>query len=211
MFSSIKKRRDGHSRPQSISPSVEVDTHSEATTSCEGPLLLHDDVELRRGGRRQQRHLSLFSNALLVSNTEYSNLAKEDQPKSISLDIFTEDIKKCTSPVTITVKTSDTVKDVIHMCLKVLGVTGSEDNYELWVTSEKEKTLHPLIGNEHPYGLKMSHLPDPLVPQELQDAIFPFILKPRRLPRNQQSRDSWWRRFKKGVVAHLACWTGSGN
>lgn len=145
------------------SPSVEVDTHSEATTSCEGPLLLHDDVELRRGGRRQQRHLSLFSNALLVSNTEYadttlvllitinsltlllincnenvnemplkvtkyieninntdwfenkqignssyhfglllnlirySNLAKEDQPKSISLDIFTEDIKKCTS------------------------------------------------------------------------------------------------------------------
>ncbi|KAI5929177.1 Rho GTPase-activating protein 20, partial [Manis javanica] len=62
-----------------------------------GPLLLHDDVELRRGGRRQQRHLSLFSNALLVSNTEYSNLAKEDQPKSISMDIFTEDIKKCTS------------------------------------------------------------------------------------------------------------------
>ena len=28
-------------------------------------------------------------------------------------------------PVTITVKTSDTVKDVIHMCLKVLGVTVS--------------------------------------------------------------------------------------
>ncbi|XP_057358504.1 rho GTPase-activating protein 20-like [Manis pentadactyla] len=142
----------------------------------------------------------------------YTHLAKEkDQPKSISLDIFTEDIKKCTSPLTITVKTSDTVNDVINMSLQVLGVTGSEEDYQLWVTSEKEKTLHPLIGHEHPYGVKMSHLPAPFVPQELQDAIFPFILKPRQLSRSQQGRDSCWKRFKKGVVAHLACWTGSGN
>ncbi|XP_057358559.1 rho GTPase-activating protein 20-like [Manis pentadactyla] len=142
----------------------------------------------------------------------YIHLAKEkDQPKSISLDIFTEDIKKCTSPLTITVKTSDTVNDVINMSLQVLGVTGSEEDYQLWVTSDKEKTLYPLIGHEHPYGVKMSHLPAPFVPQELQDAIFPFILKPRQLARNQQGRDSCWKRFKKGVVAHLACWTGSGN
>ncbi|KAI5241517.1 Mitotic Spindle Assembly Checkpoint Protein Mad2A [Manis pentadactyla] len=122
-----------------------------------------------------------------VATFRYIHLAKEkDQPKSISLDIFTEDIKKCTSPLTITVKTSDTVNDVINMSLQVLGVTGSEEDYQLWVTSDKEKTLYPLIGHEHPYGVKMSHLRALFVPQELQDAIFPFILKTRQLARNQQ-------------------------
>ncbi|KAI5233743.1 Rho Gtpase-Activating Protein 20 [Manis pentadactyla] len=167
------------------SPSVEVDPHGEATTSCEGPLLLHGHVELRRGQRRQQRHLFLFSNLLLVSNTKnkkifkiknkiplntvwtadsmgkanigaqrsfilgwptvnfvatlrspelkekwysflqrYISLAKEkDLPKRISLEIFTEDIKNCASPITITVTNSDTVNDTISMSPAVLGVT----------------------------------------------------------------------------------------
>ncbi|XP_057359236.1 rho GTPase-activating protein 20-like [Manis pentadactyla] len=63
-------------------------------------------------------------------------------------------------------------------------------------------------GHEHPYGIKTSLLPAMFVPQELQDSIFSFILKPRHLARNQQ-RDSGWKRVKKSVVAHLACWKSS--
>nr|XP_036868310.1 rho GTPase-activating protein 20-like [Manis javanica] len=47
-------------------------THSEGSTSSEGThhtLLLHGHVELRRGGRAQQRHLFFYSDLLLVSDT----------------------------------------------------------------------------------------------------------------------------------------------
>lgn len=56
------------------SSSVEVDTRSESTTSSEGAartLLMHSPVELKRGWRRQKRHLFLFSDLLLMSNTKY--------------------------------------------------------------------------------------------------------------------------------------------
>ncbi|KAI5933290.1 Rho GTPase-activating protein 20, partial [Manis javanica] len=141
----------------------------------------------------------------------YINLAKEkDLVKRTSLKIFTEDIENCASSITVRVTNSDTVNDIINMSLPMLGITGSEKDYQLWVSSDKEKTTYPLIGHEHPYGIKMSLLPAPFVPQELQDAIFSFILKPRHLARNQQ-RDSRWKRVKKSVVAYLACWKSSST
>nr|XP_044622513.1 rho GTPase-activating protein 20-like [Equus asinus] len=126
------------------------------------------------------------------------NLAKEeDQPKSIPLKIITEDIKNCVCSVTVTVTNLDTVNNIINMSLPMLGITGSEKDYQLWVSSGKKEAPCPLTGHEHPYGIKMSHLPATgLLPQGPEDSIFQesrgtqgqFILKPRHPDRNQQRK-----------------------
>nr|XP_023502585.1 rho GTPase-activating protein 20 isoform X2 [Equus caballus] len=79
MFSSIKKHFELLGSPSRLhlsreSSSVEVDTHSENATSSESAgrtLLIHGPVELRRGWRRQKRHLFLLSDLLLITNTNY--------------------------------------------------------------------------------------------------------------------------------------------
>ncbi|XP_058144105.1 rho GTPase-activating protein 20-like [Dasypus novemcinctus] len=84
MFTSIKKHSKllGDNWRLSCtrrSPSTGADTHNERTTSFEGPnrtLLIHGPVELKRGWRRQKRHLFLFSDLLLVSNTRYKKIFK---------------------------------------------------------------------------------------------------------------------------------------
>ncbi|XP_014639975.1 PREDICTED: rho GTPase-activating protein 20-like [Ceratotherium simum simum] len=297
MFSSIKKHFEllgGRSRLHRIrgSPSVEVDAHSENATSPEGAgrtPLIHSPVELKRGCRKEKRHLFLFSDLLLITNTNYQktlkieneiplntiwtancsdevgeantcasrsfvlgwptvtfvatfssselkekwhsslqryiNLAKEkDQPKSIPLKIFTEDIKNCVCSVTVTVTNSDTVNDTINKSLPMLGITGSEKDYQLWISSGKEEAPCPLTGHEHPYGIKMSHLPATvLLPQGPEDSASPstlqefpempgqFILKPRHPARNQQGRDSGQKSAKMNSLGNWASWQGSGT
>ncbi|KAM8928276.1 rho GTPase-activating protein 20-like isoform 2-T7 [Lycaon pictus] len=302
MFPSIRKHAEltgGHSRLQRMrkSSSVEVDTHSESTTSSEGAtrtLLIHGPVELKKGWRRQKWQLFLYSDLLLMSNTKYKKnfkikkkiplntmwiancmdtvgdanirsgrsfvlgwptvnfvatfssseqkekwrsylqryimLAKEkEQPKSILLKIFTENIKNCACSVTITVTNSDTANDTINMLLTMLGITGSEKDFQLWVSSGKEKL--PLIGHEHPYGIKMSHLPStkPL-PKEAEDSVSPsptqesllleqkitdmqihFILKPRHPAQNKQGRDSGQKTMKSTVFRDWAFWWRAGT
>ncbi|XP_049743003.1 rho GTPase-activating protein 20-like [Elephas maximus indicus] len=261
------------------SPSTEVDTHSETTTLSEGPnrtLLIHGPVEFKRGWRRQKRHLFLFSDLLLVSNSKYRktfkikdkiplntmwmtdcddtnakrslvlgwptvnftatfssseqkeqwrsslrryiNLAKEkDHPKSIPLKIFTEDIENCACPISLTVTNSDTTNDIIDKSLPMLGITGSKSDYQLWVSSGKKEAPFPLIGHEHPYGIKMSHLQaTALLPHRLRGSISPstlqepflleqpfpemggpFILKPRRPLRSQEQKNAGQRTGEK--------------
>ncbi|XP_064440086.1 rho GTPase-activating protein 20-like, partial [Mirounga angustirostris] len=281
------------------SSSVEVDACSKSTTSSEGAahtLLIHGPVELKSGWRRQKRHLFLFSDFLLVSNTKYKkklkikkkiplntmwtancmdrvedanicagrsfilgwptvtfvatfgsseqkekwhsflqryiSLAKEkDQPKSIPLRIFTEDIKNCACSVTVTVTNSDTVNDIINMSLPMLGITGSEKDYQLWVSAGKEASPHPLTGHKHPYGIKMSHLPSTtLLPQTPEDSISPstlqesllleqgfaemqgqFILKPRHPTQNEQGRDYGQKTLKSRFFRDWACCLGSST
>ncbi|XP_048963932.1 rho GTPase-activating protein 20-like isoform X2 [Canis lupus dingo] len=302
MFPSIRKHAEltgGHSRLQRMrkSSSVEVDTHSESTTSSEGAtrtLLIHGPVELKKGWRRQKWQLFLYSDLLLMSNTKYKKnfkikkkiplntmwiancmdtvgdanissgrsfvlgwptvnfvatfssseqkekwrsylqryimLAKEkEQPKSILLKIFTENIKNCACSVTITVTNSDTANDTINMLLTMLGITGSEKDFQLWVSSGKEKL--PLTGHEHPYGIKMSHLPSTkLLPKEAEDSVSPsptqesllleqkitdmqihFILKPRHPAQNKQGRDSGQKTMKSTVFRDWAFWWRAGT
>ncbi|XP_072613332.1 rho GTPase-activating protein 20-like [Vulpes vulpes] len=287
MFPSIRKHAEltgGHSRLQRMrkSSSVEVDTHSESTTSSEGAtrtLLIHGPVELKKGWRRKKWQLFLYSDLLLMSNTKYKKnfkikkkiplntmwiancmdtvgdanirsgrsfvlgwptvnfvatfryimLAKEkEQPKSIPLKIFTENIKNCACSVTVTVTNSDTANDTINMLLTMLGITGSENDFQLWASSGKEKL--PLIGHEHPYGIKMSHLPSTkALPKEAEDSISPsptqesllleqkitemqihFILKPRHPAQNKQGRDSG-QTMKSTAFRDWAFWWRSGT
>ncbi|XP_076969130.1 rho GTPase-activating protein 20 isoform X2 [Tamandua tetradactyla] len=163
----------------------------------------------------------------------YINLEKEkDHPKSIPLKIFAKDIGNCAYSKTLTVMNSDTASEVINMSLPMLGITGSERDYQLWVNSGKEAAPYPLIGHEYPYGIKMSHLRDSaLLTQRLKDSSTPsnlqepflmeqlpremqcqFILKPSRLAAAQQLSDSGQKTFKrrKSIIS-WAFWRGSST
>ncbi|XP_061296225.1 rho GTPase-activating protein 20 isoform X1 [Bos javanicus] len=161
----------------------------------------------------------------------YINLEKEkDYPKSIPLKIFAKDIGNCAYSKTITVTNSDTANEVINMSLPMLGITGSEKEYQLWVNSGKEEAPYPLIGHEYPYGIKMSHLRDTaLLTQGSKDSPTPsnfqepflmeqlpremqcqFILKPSRLAVTQQLSDSGQKTFKRRrSIINWAFWRGS--
>ncbi|XP_068412344.1 rho GTPase-activating protein 20 isoform X2 [Eschrichtius robustus] len=161
----------------------------------------------------------------------YINLEKEkDYPKSIPLKIFAKDIGNCAYSKTITVTNSDTANEVINMSLPMLGITGSEREYQLWVNSGKEEAPYPLIGHEYPYGIKMSHLRDTaLLTQGSKDSPTPsnfqepflmeqlpremqcqFILKPSRLAVAQQLSDSGQKTFKRRrSIINWAFWRGS--
>nr|XP_031299187.1 rho GTPase-activating protein 20 [Camelus dromedarius] len=53
----------------------------------------------------------------------------------------------------------------------MLGITGSEREYRLWVYSGREEAPYQLIGHEFPYGITMSHLRDmAFLMQESEDS-----------------------------------------
>ncbi|GAB1294204.1 Rho GTPase-activating protein 20 [Apodemus speciosus] len=163
----------------------------------------------------------------------YIALEKEkDYPKSIPLKIFAKDIGNCAYFKTITVMNSDTANEVISMSLQMLGITGSERDYQLWVNSGKEAAPYPLIGHEYPYGIKMSHLRDTALltqgskdsasPSQLQEPFLmeqlpremqcQFILKPTRLATAQQLSDSGQKTFKRRrSIINWAFWRGSST
>ncbi|XP_051012398.1 rho GTPase-activating protein 20 [Acomys russatus] len=157
---------------------------------------------------------------------------KKDYPKSIPLKIFAKDIGNCAYFKTITVMNSDTASEVINMSLQMLGIAGSERDYQLWVNSGKEAAPYPLIGHEYPYGIKMSHLRDTALltqgskdsatPSQLQEPFLmeqlpremqcQFILKPIRLATAQQLSDSGQKTFKRRrSIINWAFWRGSST
>uniref|UniRef100_F7F3K8 Rho GTPase-activating protein 20 n=1 Tax=Monodelphis domestica TaxID=13616 RepID=F7F3K8_MONDO len=157
---------------------------------------------------------------------------EKDHPKSIPLKIFAKDIGNCAYSKTITITNSDTVNEVITMALPMLGINGSERDYQLWVNSGREEAPYPLIGHEYPYGIKMSHLrdtsfltqgskdlPSPLdlqesflieqLPREMQCQ---FILKPSRLAGGQPLTDPSQKMFKRRrSIINWAFWRGSST
>ncbi|KAM4828389.1 rho GTPase-activating protein 20 isoform 2-T2 [Thomomys bottae] len=163
----------------------------------------------------------------------YINVEKEKEyPKSIPLKIFTKDIGNCAYSKTITVMNSDTASEVINMSLQMLGITGSEKDYQLWVNSGKEAAPYPLIGHEFPYGIKMSHLRDTalltpgsrdsVTPPNLQEPFLleqlprdmqcQFILKPSRLALSQQLSDSGQKTYRRRrSIINWAFWRGSST
>uniref|UniRef100_A0A667GXW3 Rho GTPase activating protein 20 n=1 Tax=Lynx canadensis TaxID=61383 RepID=A0A667GXW3_LYNCA len=229
------------------SPSASVDTCTFLSSFvCSSRTLLIDGrVELKRGLQRQERHLFLFNDLFVVAKINspeqkdkwlsllqrYINLEKEkDYPKTIPLKIFAKDVGNCAYSKTITVRNSDTANEVINMSLPMLGITGSERDYQLWVNSGKEEAPYPLIGHEYPYGIKMSHLRDTVLltqgskdsstPSGLQESFLmeqlprelqcQFILKPSRLAAAQQLSDSGQKTFKRRrSLINWAFWRGS--
>nr|XP_012606977.1 rho GTPase-activating protein 20-like isoform X1 [Microcebus murinus]XP_012606978.1 rho GTPase-activating protein 20-like isoform X1 [Microcebus murinus]XP_012606979.1 rho GTPase-activating protein 20-like isoform X1 [Microcebus murinus]XP_012606981.1 rho GTPase-activating protein 20-like isoform X1 [Microcebus murinus]XP_012606982.1 rho GTPase-activating protein 20-like isoform X1 [Microcebus murinus]XP_012606983.1 rho GTPase-activating protein 20-like isoform X1 [Microcebus murinus]XP_01 len=265
--------------------------------ACSSRTLLIDGlVELRTGLQRQERHLFLFNDLLVVAKSKHNknnlkmknkiklsdmwtascvdevgdgkgsamksfvlgwptqnfvatfssleqkdtwlsllqrhiDLEKQkDHPKSIPLRIFTEDMGNCVHYKTVRVTNTDRTNEVIHKLLSVLGVTGTERDYQLCFNSGNEEAAYPLIGHEYPYGIKMKHLRDnalltvgsrdPTTVFNAQEAFLleelpgerqcRFILKPRLLAAAQQLKDSHWKTSqKRRCVINLACCWGS--
>ncbi|XP_049745288.1 rho GTPase-activating protein 20 isoform X1 [Elephas maximus indicus] len=285
------------STKESSSASVDTCAFLSSFMCSSRTLLIDGRVELKRGLQRQERHLFLFNDLLVVAKIKYNNsfkiknkiklsdmwtascveevgegntnavksfvlgwptvnfvatfsspeqkdkwlsllqryinLEKEkDYPKSIPLKIFAKDIGNCAYSKTLTVMNSDTANEVISMSLPMLGITGSERDYQLWVNSGKEEAPYPLIGHEYPYGIKMSHLRDTvLLTQGSKDSTSPsnpqepflmeqlpremqcqFILKPSRLAATQQLSDSSQKTFKRRrSIINWAFWRGSST
>ncbi|XP_010608955.1 rho GTPase-activating protein 20 [Fukomys damarensis] len=281
------------------SPSASVDTCAFLSSFvCSSRTLLIDGrVELKRGLQRQERHLFLFNDLLLIVKIKYNNnfkvknkikltdmwtascvdevgevntnatksfvlgwptvnfvatfsspeqkdkwlsllqryinLEKEkDYPKSIPLKIFAKDIGNCAYSKTITVTNSDTANEVINMSLRMLGINGSERDYQLWVNSGKEAAPYPLIGHEYPYGIKMNHLRDtafltqgskdsatlsnlqePFLMEQLpREMQCQFILKPSHLAATQHLNDSGQKTVRRRrSIINWAFWRGSST
>ncbi|MEE6472772.1 hypothetical protein FKM82_009718 [Ascaphus truei] len=132
----------------------------------------------------------------------------------------------------LSVTNDDTVSDVIKMALQQFGVEGSDTDYQLWVNSGKDDAPYPLIGHEHPFGIKMNHIRD-AVPQiqGIKDSVYPlnlegpflmeqlpremqcqFILKPSRLALCHQLTDPSQKPFKrKRSIINWTFWRGSNT
>ncbi|XP_063161874.1 rho GTPase-activating protein 20 isoform X2 [Candoia aspera] len=156
----------------------------------------------------------------------------KDYPKSIPLKILAKDIGNCAYSKTLTITNLDTANDVILLALQQLGINGSEKDYQLWVNSGKEDAPYPLIGHEHPFGIKMSHIRDTLpqtqgskdgdCPLDLQGAFLieqlprelqcQFILKPSRLATGHQLNELSQKPFKrKRSIINWAFWRETGT
>nr|XP_051674780.1 rho GTPase-activating protein 20 isoform X3 [Oryctolagus cuniculus] len=87
------------------------------------------------------------------------NLAKEENyMHSILTEINIEAMNRSTSSIIVTVTNLDTVNDVINLSLPVLGLTGSEKDYQLLVSSANEEAPQPLIGHENIYTIQTTYL-----------------------------------------------------
>ncbi|XP_069495813.1 rho GTPase-activating protein 20 [Ambystoma mexicanum] len=156
---------------------------------------------------------------------------QNDHPKSLSLKIFAKDIGNGAHSKTVTITNGETVRDVIRLALQQFGVTGSEKDYQLWVISGKDDAPYPLIGHEHPYEIKMSHVRDALLQAHCaKDSILAldlhgtdrreqmpgemrcqFILKPSRMAACQSLNDLSQKPFKRRrSIINWAFWRGPG-
>nr|XP_051674800.1 rho GTPase-activating protein 20 isoform X2 [Oryctolagus cuniculus] len=87
------------------------------------------------------------------------NLAKEENyMHSILTEINIEAMNRSTSSIIVTVTNLDTANDVINLSLPVLGLTGSEKDYQLLVNSANEEVPQPLIGHENIYTIQTTYL-----------------------------------------------------
>ncbi|XP_008069999.1 rho GTPase-activating protein 20-like isoform X3 [Carlito syrichta] len=58
------------------SPFLEDDSPTISTEDADHTPLIHGPVKLKRGWRRQKRHLFLFSDVLIISNSNYKKIFK---------------------------------------------------------------------------------------------------------------------------------------
>ncbi|XP_069903868.1 rho GTPase-activating protein 20 isoform X4 [Oryctolagus cuniculus] len=128
---------------------------------------------------------------------------EKDQKQTTLLQIEVDPVSNIPYSGIITVTNLDTVNDVIHMALPVLGLSGSEVDYQMWVYSNQRKTSYPLIGHECPYAIQASYrraalcnhelgkststlsMEDPIL-EILSDGGIQFVLKPRHTAERQR-------------------------
>uniref|UniRef100_UPI00402BF1B3 rho GTPase-activating protein 20-like n=1 Tax=Arvicanthis niloticus TaxID=61156 RepID=UPI00402BF1B3 len=133
--------------------------------------------------------------------------AKKDTKKTFSLQIFTENIPTCDSPLCVSATTIDTVNDIIEKLLPMIKVPYIEE-YQLWFCPgqweaprllQDQECLHDIILNNLQTNFNRRNskmfpafpaLPGLLVNDIYLDAEGQFILKPALTysPTSQQQR-----------------------
>ncbi|XP_031232131.1 rho GTPase-activating protein 20-like isoform X2 [Mastomys coucha] len=132
------------------------------------------------------------------------NEAKKDTKKNFSLQIFTEDIPSCDTPLYVTATNIETVNDIIEKkLLPMIRMPNSED-YQLWFCPGPEETPRALQGHEYPHDIIITNhqnnfrrtnsrtftafpaLPGLVVKDLNLDSQGKFILKPRDSAKSQQ-------------------------
>ncbi|KAG7467253.1 hypothetical protein MATL_G00151450 [Megalops atlanticus] len=155
---------------------------------------------------------------------------EKDDPKTILLKIFAKDIADCAHAKTLTVSHSDCASEVTRMTLQQFGISGSEKDYQLWVSSRKDEPPYPLIGHEFPFSIRMSYIrervshatgvKDPITPPDLQGALeqlpmdtqCQFILKPSRMATGQSLMEPAQKPLRrKRSFMNWAFWRGSSS
>ncbi|XP_076788193.1 rho GTPase-activating protein 20-like [Arvicanthis niloticus] len=129
--------------------------------------------------------------------------AKNGIKTNFSLQIFTEDIPSCDSPLCVTATNISTVNDIIEKLRPMIRVTNIED-YQLWFCPGHEEAPRALQGYEYPHDIMMNNLqknfsslnsriftafpplPGLLVNDLYSDSQGQFILKPIDSARIQQ-------------------------
>eukprot|EP00073_Rattus_norvegicus_P044627 XP_017446770.1 PREDICTED: uncharacterized protein LOC108350028 isoform X2 [Rattus norvegicus] len=147
------------------------------TVVCQGAAVI------RRGWKRKKRYLTLFNDILVVSSKLsmeqtiwwYFFLqrsiceAKKHNIMGLPMQIFTEDIACCDTPLYVKATNFNMVNDIISKLLPMIRKHNIED-YQLW--------FYPGPGK---------------APRVLQE----FILKPRNSARSQQQKNMKEKTFKK--------------
>ncbi|XP_041739207.2 rho GTPase-activating protein 20-like isoform X1 [Coregonus clupeaformis] len=169
---------------------------------------------------------------LFLIKSRINEEKEKDNPKTIPLKIFANDIGNCAYAKTLAVSNSDSTTDVIQMALQQFGISGCVKDHQLWVNSIKDDSPYPLIGHEFPFSIKMSHIraggggggkdavPSPegqgamLLDQCLPlDTQCQFILKPSRVgPKQAPLIEPGQKSFKrKRSLINWAFWRGSSS
>ncbi|XP_049634615.1 rho GTPase-activating protein 20 [Suncus etruscus] len=217
-----------------VSPSASRDLATiSSLDSADRTLLIEGHVELKKELERQERHLFLYNDLLVVAKIKYNNNFKikykiklcdmwmtnctneagehninmtksfiigwpvvnfivtfcsaeqkdswfsllkrfiaiekeKDFPVTIPLKVDFLETGNGVNTKTLSVKNSETAKEIIYLALTAVGINSSDSEYQLWVTSGREPAPYALIGHEYPYSIKMNHIRDSIVTQGLK-------------------------------------------
>eukprot|EP00073_Rattus_norvegicus_P044573 XP_017446709.1 PREDICTED: uncharacterized protein LOC100910852 isoform X1 [Rattus norvegicus] len=139
--------------------------------------------------------------------------AKKHNKIEIPLEIFTEDIACCDTPLYVTATNFDTVNDIISKLLPM--IKHGTEGYQLWFCPGPREAPKALQGHEYTHDIIMiniqknfssrdlknfkdiSYLPGILMKYLNADVHWKFILKPRNSARSQQQKNMKKITFKK--------------
>ncbi|KAJ3584814.1 hypothetical protein NHX12_015309 [Muraenolepis orangiensis] len=195
-------------------------------------FLLYGHAQLKTGLQTQERHLFLFSDALLVTKANSSEEKEKwlrikeekerEEPKTIALNVQAKGINTFAHTKTLPVSNSDSTNEVIRLALQQFGIA----DYQLWVISKRD-TPYPLIGHEFPFSIHAHHTRhapsrDALTSTDRQEALQPsrgkhcqFMLKLRAIAtaHRRASIESSHKPFKRqrSLINLINFWKGSSS
>nr|AAU43630.1 GTPase activating protein testicular GAP1 [Rattus norvegicus] len=153
--------------------------------------------------------------------------AKKHNKIEIPMQIFTEDIACCDTPLYVTATNFDTVNDIISKLLPMIRKHNTED-YQLWFCPGPGKAPRLLQGHEYPHDIRMINIQKNFSSRDLRnftavpslpgvimkylnaDVHGKFILKPRNSTRSQQQKNMKEKTFKKQRTS-ITSWLDRGS